>query len=433
MKPFQERLTAWALRRGKAAIFAETGLGKTLMQLGWADNVARIAGPVLILTPLAVAEQTVTEAAKFGIDGVAHVREPAGARISVTNYERFDRFDVSEFAGIVLDESSIIKSHDSKTRKHLIEACAEIRYKLCCTATPAPNDHAELGNHAEFLDVMSEKEMLATFFIHDGGIRAGGGTTAEWRLKGHAERAFWRWLSTWGAVVRNPRDLGDDAEGYDLPPLRRHQVTVEAKASEGSLLAGEARTLGDRLKARRESVTERVSAAADVVKSRPRESWIVWCNLNAESEALARAIQGALEVRGSDDEWTKTRRLTGFCRGEPRVLVSKPSIAGFGLNWQHCHNVVFVGLNDSFEQQYQAIRRCWRFGQQLPVDVWMIASEREGAVVANVEAKEAAFEQMHAAMADGAREFLPEALRGTAGGRIMAAANERMRVPSWLT
>lgn len=435
LKPFQRDIVTWALRRGRAAIFAGTGLGKTLMQLSWADAVARhTGGRVLILTPLAVAQQTVAEAAKFSIAGVAYAptQDQADARIVVTNYDRLDRFDMDAFAAIVLDESSIIKAHDSKTKAALIAACREVRFKLACTATPAPNDWAELGNHAEFLGAMSEKEMLAMFFVHDGSVRAHGDN--EWRLKGHAERPFWEWVASWAVMIRSPADLGYDEPGYILPPLQRQQITVavDYRPVAGALFPMEARTLQERLAARRESVADRAAAAARIVNAQPDRPWLVWCNLNAEADALMAAIPGAVEVRGSDPAELKAARLIGFCKGEPRVLVTKPSVAGWGMNWQHCADMVFVGLNDSFEQLYQAIRRCWRFGQTKPVNVYMIASELEGAVVANIEAKERDFEAMGTAMAEHMRDLSRRAVRA---GRVQHStydANKKMEIPGWL-
>jgi hypothetical protein len=435
LKPFQRDLTSWALRRGRAAIFAGTGLGKTLMQLSWADAVARYTGGrVLILTPLAVAQQTVEEAEKFGIDGVAYAQsqDQATTRIVVTNYDRFDRFDISEFTAIVLDESSIIKAHDSKTRSTLIAACRDVQFKLCCTATPAPNDWVELGNHSEFLGAMTEKEMLSMFFVHDGGIRANG-DSPEWRLKGHAETRFWEWVASWGAMIRSPADLGYDDPGYDLPPLVHHQITVqvEYRPTSVSLFPMEARTMQERLAARRDSIAERIKAASDIVNAQPDKPWLIWCNLNAEADALTKAIKDAVEVRGSDLPDTKAKRLLGFAHGEPRVMVSKPSIAGWGMNWQHCADMVFVGLNDSFEQLYQATRRCWRFGQTKPVNVYMVASELEGAVVSNLEAKERAFEAMGEAMAEHMRDLVRAEVRGDKG-RSIYEPKKKMEVPSWL-
>lgn len=435
LKPFQRDIVSWALRRGRAAIFAGSGLGKTLQQLCWAHEVHRHSqGPVLIFTPLAVAQQTVAEAAKFCIPGVACAKDASdiSGPITVTNYDRLDRFDPRQFSGVVLDESSIIKSHDSKTRVALLEACAQTPWRLACTATPAPNDYVELGNHAEFLGVMGEKEMLAMFFVHDGSVRAGGG--AEWRLKRHAERDFWQWLASWAVMIRSPTDLGYDDPQYILPPLVKHPVSVpvEYVPQAGALFPMEARTLSERISARRESIDARVRAAAEIINAQPDRPWLVWCGLNGEAEALERAIPGSQQVTGSDEREAKAARLLGFCAGTPRVLITKPSIAGFGMNWQHCADMVFVGLNDSFEQLFQAVRRCWRFGQTRPVNVYLVSSELEGAVVQNVETKERDFERMCDEMAVHMRELTRRAVRG---GRLATEdyrADEPMKVPEWM-
>jgi hypothetical protein len=438
--PFQRAITERHLRLGRGAIFAGTGLGKTGMQLAWADAVERDQrGPILILTPLAVAQQTVAEAEKFGIAGVAYARDQAGAstRIVVTNYDRHERFDPARFAGIVLDESGILKSAESQTRIALTDAFARHQFRLCCTATPAPNDFTELGNHAEFLGIMTAKEMLATFFVHDGGIRAGeSGDAAGWRLKRHGQRDFWAWVASWATMIRHPRELGFEQAGYDLPELRKRQVTVPAdyapSIETGTLFPIAANTLSERIGARRESINKRVAEAARIVNAEPDKAWLVWCHLNAEADRLAKAIPGSLQVQGSDSAEVKTERLLGFCHGRPRVLISKPSICGHGMNWQHCHSMVFVGLNDSFEQLFQALRRCWRFGQEKPVTAYLIASELEGAVVANLEAKERDYETMAAAMAEHMRDFNRAAL-GQPAPRDLPDNQEPMELPEWLT
>lgn len=435
MKPFQRDITRWALRRGRAALFEGTGLGKTFQELAWARAVAdHEDAPVLLLAPLGVAFQTVEEASKWGVRSVAYAKSGTdiASQIVVTNYERFEQFDISQFGGIVLDESSIIKAHDSATRRTLIDACREVPYRLCGTATPAPNDYIELGNHSEFLGVMSEKEMLAMFFVHDGSLGANGGP--EWRLKKHAEQAFWRWLASWAVMIRRPGDLGYDDAEYQLPPLHRHQITVpvDYKPSSESLFPMEARTLQERLGARRDSLPQRVKAAAAIVNAAPNKPWLIWCNLNAEADALVKAIPSAQQVRGADDQDLKSSRLLGFSSGRPPILVTKPSIGGFGMNWQHCGDMVFVGLNDSFEQLFQAIRRCWRFGRAEPVNAYFITSELEGAVVANVAAKEQRFEEMLDAMASHMRAFSASEIRG---GRQQVSTYEPkipMELPQWL-
>lgn len=381
--PHQKDLVRWAVKRGRAAIFADTGLGKSRMQLAWADAVAKhTGGDVLILAPLAVAQQTVHEGAEIGIN-VTHCCEAADVRpgINIANYERVHKFDMP-FAGVVLDESSIIKHHDAKTFRVLTERFANTKYKLCATATPAPNDWTELGTHAEFLGICSRAEMLAEFFTHDGG------ETSVWRLKGHARHIFWRWVVAWGALIRRPSDLGHDDSAYALPPLHLVEHTVETTMpTNGALFAMEAQTLSERRDARRFSLADRVKACADAVNG-DRQPWVVWCDLNAEGDALRDAIPDAVEIRGSDDADVKEKRLIDFAEGRIRVLITKPSIAGFGLNWQHCARMAFVGVTDSFEAYYQAVRRCWRFGQSRQVNVHVFASEAEGAVIANLKRKE---------------------------------------------
>jgi hypothetical protein len=438
LKPFQCDITLWALRRGRAALFQGTGTGKTFEQLSWARAVAdHTKGRVLILAPLGVAFQTVEEATKWEINSVAFAQQGwmAKSDIVITNYDRRDSFDLGEFAGIVLDESSIIKSDDSATRKELIERAQCVQYRLCCTATPAPNDWTELGNHAEFLGVMTAKEMLAMYFVHDGAIRASGPDVEEWRLKRHATKAFWKWVASWAIMLRDPNLFGYDEPDYRLPPLRMHQVTVKTnyEPSLDGLFATEANTLGERIGVRRETIAERVSAAASIVDTFPDAPWLIWCGLNKEGDELERLINNSIQVQGSDEPALKEERLLGFANGKYQRLISKPKIAGFGMNFQRCSKMIFCGLNDSFEQLFQAIRRCWRFGQNSPVDVYMIASEREGAVVANLRRKEEKYEAMAAAMESEMQEFCIEQLRThDKSGRLVRTANQDMELPSWL-
>lgn len=385
LMPHQADLTAWALRRGRAAIFADTGLGKTRMQLAWADRVHAETGcDVLILAPLAVAAQTVAEGEAIGVP-VTLCREASDLSrgVNITNYDRLHKFDPSQFGAVVLDESSCIKHHDTKTLARLLEAFADTRFKLCATATPAPNDWTELGTHAEFLGVCTRAEMLAEYFVHDGG------ETQVWRLKGHAREQFWHWVSGWGAMVRKPSDLGHDDSAYRLPPLTVSEHVVASQPQSGGMLfAMEAQTLSERRDARRGSIDARVSECAAIVNAESGEPWIIWCDLNAEADALCAAIPDAVEIRGPDDADVKEQRLADFAAGRIRVLISKPSICGWGLNWQHCARVAFVGVTDSFEAYYQAVRRCWRFGQTREVQVHIFASELEGSVVANLRRKE---------------------------------------------
>jgi hypothetical protein len=436
---FQSELTKLALRRGRSAIFASTGLGKTLMQLAWADKICeKTKGSALILTPLAVAYQTVAEAKKFNIKGVSYAegQTKIETRISVSNYDRLDRFDPSQFSAIVLDESSILKNLDGKTRTALIEAFTDTPYKLCATATPAPNDFTELGNHAEFLNITTFKEMLATYFIHDGGnlIDASSGFRG-WRLKRHAEKDFWRWVSSWASILNHPRDLGFDEDGYDLPELIKHQVIVDDdtpfKKSVG-FLPTYAKTLNERLQARRDSTDMRVEAAAKIVNTNPKEPWLIWCGLNTEAERITKMISGAEEVRGSDDTKDKIDKLLGFCKGNPLKLVTKAKIAGFGMNWQHCHNMIFLGLNDSFEQMFQAIRRCWRFGQQHPVHVYIVLSAYEGEVLKNIERKERDHQRMVKELCNMTKDWLRYEISHNHVNNSAANAQSTITLPKWL-
>ena len=428
--PHQRDIVSWALRRGRAAVFAGTGLGKTAMELTWADAVsAHTDKPVLVFAPLAVAAQHIREADKFKLPAQL-VRTQADVRlgVNVTNYQKIEHFDLSRFGGIVLDESSILKSTDGKYRTRLIEECAAVPFRLAATATPAPNDFMELGNHAEFIGAMSYTDMLATFFTHDGG------ETQKWRLKGHAEDEFWKWMASWSVMLRKPSDLGYPDEGYNLPPLRQQQHMVAAdytpSMDTGLLFPMEARTMQERLGARRDTVDERVALAAQITpRDRP---FVWWCNLNSESEALAKAIPGAVELRGSDSDDAKEQKIAGFLDGTIRVLVTKSSIAGFGLNFQHCADTGFVGLNDSFEQVFQAVRRFWRFGQTKPVTAHFIAAETEGAVVANLRRKEADAERMAASMVMHMADLSSLAVRGSVRDRADYNPQQIIRLPDFL-
>ena len=386
---WQQAIVSWALRRGRAALFADCGLGKTAMQLEWAQQ---IPGRVIIVAPLAVGPQTEREGVKFGVDAKYMRQDDGKTRIVITNYEMLEHFDPDNFQGVVLDESSILKSYTGKFRTYITDNWARVRFRLCCTATPAPNDYMELGNHSEFLGVMSRTEMLSMFFIHDGS------ETQQWRLKGHAESDFWRWMCSWSIMIRKPSDLGYDDGGFQLPPLKYHERIVEdTESSKEFLFQLQASTLDERLAARRRTTDARCTAASEIANSK-RDPVILWCNLNNESQRLAELVEGAVEVSGSHDHEHKERSLLGFSSGDSQKLVRKPSIAGSGMNWQHCANVVFVGLNDSYEQFYQALRRCWRFGQTKTVNCYIVTANTEGAVAANIKRKERDAERMHAEM-----------------------------------
>jgi len=398
--PFQKAITLWALKRGRAAVFADTGLGKTFIQASWAWAVHQSTGNrVIIFAPLCVAMQTVAEADKLGVP-IKYVRSMpvdefgnVETGVFITNYEMLDHFDLEGnwFDGVVLDESSILKHQTSKTRTKLIHACRNIPYRLSCTATPSPNDYMELGNQAEFLGVMGTNQMLSTFFVHDSG------DTSKWRLKGHGKTRFWEWMSHWAVFIKKPSNLGFEDTGYDLPPLTiNERVVVTGKPV--------AQTMGERNEARKESIDARVAECAELVNADPGR-WVVWCNRNEESSKLAAAIPGAVEVYGSLDIEEKEKRIQSFTSGASRVIVTKASITGFGLNWQHCHKMAFVGLTDSYEDLYQAIRRCYRFGQTKPVEVVLISADSEGAVRENIKRKEAQAEEMSQQMIVHMREF----------------------------
>ena len=617
----QTALYKWACRRGRAAIFADTGLGKSRMQLAWAEAVRRHTGkPVLILAPLAVAPQTVQEGREIGIE-VTHCRDGAetvGCGIVITNYDRLHRFDPSMFVGVVLDESSCIKHHDAKTLRTLLTAFRDTPFKLCATATPAPNDWTELGTHAEFLGVCTRAEMLAEYFTHDGG------DTSVWRLKGHARHIFWQWVSQWGAMVRKPSDLGFDDTAYALPPLHLHEHTVATEMPlNGMLFAAEAQTLSERRDARRMSKDDRINECglivygdwyklaasekwlhhgvetgtrgssqgargsepvssgkalavsegeprteqrgaqrihagllrsepgevhaqdageaicvqrstqeevrgkqglarcaqgngAPVASGQPRETacaadtevwtdagnvqgayevarmglcdlrsydgigedvpdgrslsldwkgardsllklqhgarqvqgqsgtvdtshrvpiepWLIWCELNAEQDMLEKVFgELAFSVRGSDPVEDKESRITAWLRGDRPVMISKSSIMGFGLNFQHCRNVAFVGVTDSFEAYYQAVRRCWRFGQKRDVHVHVFASSSEGAVVANLKRKERDATAMAESLSQETRDAVMQEVTGTTRQTNIHNAGQRVTVPSFL-
>ena len=406
---WQADIVRWALKRGRAAIWADCGLGKTPMQLAWADAVAKHEhGRVLILAPLAVTKQTVREGVKFGYEvTVARQQSEVGDGVTVTNYEMLEHFDPSAFCGVVLDESSILKSYTGSTRTAIIDAFARTPYRLACTATPAPNDHMELGNHAEFLGTMTRTEMLSMFFVHDGG------ETSVWRLKGHAKRDFWRWLASWAVMIRKPSDLGYPDEGFKLPELHVEPIIVKSDAkAAGMLFPMEAITLEEQRAARRASLSERVATAAGLMATTPG-AWVAWCNLNDESTTLSEAVSDAVEVAGSNTREEKEDRLNGFTTKAHRCIVTKPEIGGFGLNWQHCHQVVFVGLSHSWEQYYQAIRRCWRFGQKHAVKVYVILSDMEAPILRNIQRKERDSQELFTSMAREMSAFSQENIKGT--------------------
>lgn len=425
---YQRSIIKWMIRKGKACVFADCGLGKGLILLNGCEIVAKhTGGRVLILCPLAVGHQLVREADRFGIDGVKLCRsqEDVSTPISITNYERLHLFDASHFVGVACDESSIIKSIDGHIKTEILAKFSNTPYRFACTATPAPNDHMELGNHAEFVGAMKSSTMLATFFTHDGG------DTSKWRLRGHAKRKFWEWVASWAVMCRTPADLGFDGSRFILPELRivEHIIPTEAKA--GRLFAVDAVTLNDQRAVRRETIPQRLEVVKRIIGEQPSPH-IVWCNLNAESEAAASALDDAIEVTGSQDEDTKTENLRAFAVGEKRIIVSKASIAGFGLNWQHCANMTFFGLSHSWEEFYQAVRRCYRFGQTKPVTVNVVLSDQELTILENIKRKQADADAMATGMIEAMRGFSQSEL-GKARNGSEYNPQQSMELPQWLS
>jgi len=427
---FQKDLVLWAIKKGKVAMFAATGLGKTFIQLEWARLVQKkISGIILIIAPLAVAKQTIKEAGKINVNDLKFCRNNTDLQqgINITNYEMIHAFDFDKINGIALDESSILKSFAGVYRNELINKTRNIKYKLACTATPAPNDYMELGNHSEFLGELKRREMLATFFINDCK------QTQKWRLKGHSINDFWKWISSWAAVINHPRDLDYDQDGYDLPPLRIHEHIVKSKKKIDSFLfKKQAETLSERRSARKITFKERISKAEEIVNRNPDEKFLIWCDLNIESETLAKKIKNSVEVKGTQDIEIKEDRLLGFAENKYQTLVTKPKIAGFGLNFQKCHNVIFCGLSDSFEQYYQAVRRCWRFGQKNQVNVHIIISDIELNVINNIKNKEIKTKKMQDQIIGYVKSHVRYNVKGNSKSTKVLDCGEIMIVPEWL-
>lgn len=421
--PFQHDVVAWALKRGRACIFSDCGTGKTAMQLEWAKHVP---GDVLIFAPLAVSEQTVREGEKFGVrveysgDGIKR------GKVTITNYERMEKFNPKDFNAVVLDESSIIKSYTGKYRTELVEKWSVVPYRLACTATPAPNDFMELGNHAEFVGAMKRTEMLSMFFIHDGG------ETSKWVLHGHAESKFWEWVCSWAVMIQKPSDLGYSDDGFILPKLNIKQITVESTdAPEGFLFAMEAQTLGERQKARRVSIDARSKELAKIVNN-SSEQWVIWVNLNDEGDTITDMIPGAVQVSGADSNEKKIQAIHDFLAGNTRVLVSKVSIFGYGINMQCCHNTAFLGLSDSYEDFYQAVRRHWRFGQKNEVNCYIVTADTEGAVVQNIKRKEKDAERMAREMVKNMQALNEHNIKGIVRTKTGYDPKVEMIIPAWV-
>jgi len=436
--PFQRSLTEWAIEKGRCAIFADCGLGKTPMQLVWAQNVVlKTNKPVLILTPLAVGQQTIREAHKFGIEAAQSRDGSVTSKITVTNYQQLHKYNWQDFAGVVCDESSILKNFDGAIKGQITDFMRKLPYRLLCTATAAPNDYIELGTSSEALGELGHIEMLQRFFRPiEGGSYAQGGSGgggmkrfnkdlfgAKFRFRGHAERDFWRWICSWARAVRKPSDLGFPDDGYILPDLKTVEHVISARTVNPDFLFDmPAIGLQEQRSERRRTIGERCERAAELIAHTGKPA-VAWCHLNEEGHMLEKLIDGAVEVEGSDSDEYKEETFEAFAAGQIRVLVSKPVIAGFGLNWQHCSHQTFFPSH-SFEQWYQAVRRSWRFGQQNPVRVDVIASEGEAGVLANLNRKAVQADQMFANMVSLINQEL----------RIIRTNQhvQKQEVPSWL-
>jgi superfamily II DNA or RNA helicase len=428
LKPHQAHCVDFAVRTGCSALFLDTGLGKTLCALDWARMVTeRTNKPVLMLAPLAVAQQHQREAERFGLDAKA-VREPheiKGPRTYITNYDRLAKFDADQFAGVVLDESSILKSFTGKTTRLLIETFASMPYRLACTATPAPNDHTELGQHADFLGVMESPEMLSRWFLADQT------QMGRYRLKRSAVRPFWDWVASWGRCIAKPSDIGLSDDGYILPELnmRRHVVEADRSVDTGEFLFRIPDMSATSIhKEKRLTKDARADVIAELVAKEGGESWVIWCDTDYEADALADRIKDAIEVRGSMSAELKEERLVAFSTGQARAIITKPSIAGFGLNWQHCARMAFVGLSFSYESYYQAVRRCWRFGQGRPVNVHVAMADTERAIWDVITRKT----DDHGAMKTEMTAAMKRASKQS-GVLQDYLPTQKMRVPEWLS
>lgn len=429
---FQRSMVEWAIRKGRTAIFADCGMGKTPMQLVWAENVVRKTNkPVMILTPLAVAQQTLREAAKFSIDCRRSTgKVEPGAHVCVTNYEKLHHFNPDDFSGCVCDESSAIKAFNGKRRTEVTAFMRKIEYRLLCTATAAPNDYIELGTSSEALGEMGQMDMLTKYFKNDQNTsdastkwRRCGGQPPRWRFKGHAETPFWRWVCSWARACRRPSDLGFDDGGFILPPLIENDHIVKAtKKAPGMLFDLPASNFFEERAERRRTIQERCEMAAAIVKDTGKPA-IIWCHLNDEGDALEKMIPDGVQVSGSDSDEAKEKTYEGFTDGSIRVLIIKPKIGAWGLNWQHCSHVITFASH-SYEQYYQAVRRCWRFGQKSPVVVDIIASEGEANVKNNLKRKsdqaDAMFTQLVAHMNDAIKIDRN------------ATYDKKVKVPKWM-
>lgn len=420
---YQRDIVRWALAKGRAAVFTDCGTGKSLIELEFGHQVHCHTGyDVLIVAPLSVVDQTRREGEKFGIPvNVCASQDDVKPGLNITNYEKLEHFIAAKFGCIVLDESSILKSYSGKIRNQIISCFTQTPYKLACTATPAPNDYMELGNHSEFLGVMTRPEMLSMFFVHDGG------QTSKWRLKGHAESLYWQWMASWAVFMDSPKTLGYGGEGFDLPPLNVHEVIVDS-----NMPIQETLTLTERRDARRNTIALRCQKSVEIALSSGGQV-IIWCGLNAEQDQLEELLgDQCFSIRGSTPDAKKIEYERRWREGERLVLITKPEIGAWGMNWQQCHTEIFTGLSDSYEQYYQAVRRCWRFGQTEPVDVYIVISALEGCVKANIERKEADSNKMKAEMVKYTKDITKKELAKTCRLSTPYAPQMEMRLPEWL-
>ncbi len=428
--PFQKKIVEWALKKGKACLFEDCGLGKTIQQLEWGRHVGdKMDSPVLLLAPLAVGNQTKREGIKFSIStNLCSSKNRIKNGINISNYEKLHKFSPDDFGGIILDESSILKNMGGYYRNEIIDFSKNIPYHLACSATPSPNDYMELGNHSEFMGIMTHVEMLSMFFINDPG------DVGKWRLKKYAkEKEFWEWVCSWAIMISSPSDIGYQDKGFDLPDLKYHEHIIPSLSKKGNLgfFTMPVNTLEERRIVRRESVKERCEYAAKLVNS-TNDQWLIWCDLNVESQLLSKMIDGAVEISGSHDQEYRADKMEGFSDGKVKRIVSKPSIAGFGMNWQNCNKAVFVGLNDSWESFYQAVRRIYRFGQESSVDIHIVIEQREGKVLENIKRKDNQSLQMIKSMVNHTSDFTKKELFEKKNKEIKWNEEEKMNLPEWI-
>lgn len=427
MFPYQRDVTEFLLHVGGGAAFLDTGLGKSFVALEWSRVVAEHANrPVLMLAPLAVAPQHVREAGKFGYDQARVVRDQSevGPGLNVTNYAKIDHFDPSRFAGVVLDESSIIKNFTGATTRKMMQMWANTSFRLACTATPAPNDHMELGQHSQFLGAMASNEMLTRWFIADQN------NMGRYRLKGHAVAPFWNWVASWARCISKPSDLGYSDDGFELPPLNmhHHEIRSDRSIDAGEFLFRIPDTSATAIhKEKRITAGQRAQVIADIVNADAGECWVVWCDTDYEADAVMARIPDAVEVRGSMPDQVKEDRLVAFSDGHIRVLVTKSSIAGFGLNWQHCARMAFPGLSFSYEQFYQAVRRCWRYGQTRPVECHVALADTEHSIWSVINRKSGDHEQMKIEMYAAMRRA-----HESRQIKLDYAPTQRLALPTWM-